>query len=282
MRCCPKLSKSTKDIFGTPEPKNISLNHSATVTIQQIPQIAPPHIPKAQMPHPEMPNPEILHPHMPNPQIPDPQMIHPNMPDLQIPDPQMPQTPPKVLHSKKAKEITVVVQMNPLPRTTPLLQSSSHSLTIPDQGFFLQNRKILKAKRRMPDANGQQEPSSQMKSPQISADQQKLFASFKFQTFHKETPVQKCRLLRRLYHYTDKKGYKAILKTRMVKMSTGRDAICGPGVYLTSLPPNGFVTKLEIAENNYANIFARKIKKVLNFFFSLSLQPIFSTLQCTG
>ena len=210
------------------------------------------------------PKSKITAPGVPDPQMSDPLKPNPQKPPISKSKSQL--SALKALRSQKAKETTVVVQMDPLPRTKPPLQSSRHPTTMSYQGCpsFLQTRKILTAKRRMPDANGQQAPSSQMNSPQFSADQQKLFASFKFQTFHKETPVivPKCRLLRRLYHYTDKKGYKAILKTRMVKMSTGRDAICGPGVYLTSLPPNGFFTKLEIAENNYANIFARKIKKV--------------------
>ena len=285
MRCFSKIIKNTKDIFGTPEPKNISSSHSSAITILQNPQmphpqIGRPHIPKAHVPHParnpEIPHPQMLHmadPKMPYLQMPDLDMPIRGMPYLQMlrmADPQMPdpQMPPKVLHSPKAKQITVVVEMNPLPqttprttwtppgtppgtpwtpRTTPLLQSSSHPPTTPDTndrswkkvGTFAQEtskkypgRKILVARRRKT-----------------------------------ETPVQKCRLFRRLYHYTDETGYKAILKTRMVKMSTGRDAICGPGVYLTSLPPNGSFTKLQIAQNNYDKIYAQKICKVVKFFF---------------
>merc|ERR1719260_662826 len=45
----------------------------------------------------------------------------------------------------------------------------------------------------------------------------------------------------KVYHYTDKAGYDAIRKTKKVlksEMIKG-DAVCGDGVYLTSLSPKG-------------------------------------------
>ena len=45
------------------------------------------------------------------------------------------------------------------------------------------------------------------------------------------------------------------------------DAACGPGVYLTSLPPNGPFSKLQIAKNNYGAIYEQKMEKVFNFVF---------------
>ena len=48
-------------------------------------------------------------------------------------------------------------------------------------------------------------------------------------------------------------------------MSTNglNDAACGPGVYLTSMPPNGSFSKLQIAQNNYGEIYEQKMEKVL-------------------
>jgi len=58
-----------------------------------------------------------------------------------------------------------------------------------------------------------------------------------------------------LYHYTDKKGYDAIKKSKKILKSsdTTNDAVYGAGVYLTSLSPNKR-SKIEIAENNYDGI----------------------------
>ena len=56
----------------------------------------------------------------------------------------------------------------------------------------------------------------------------------------------------KFYHYTNKEGYKAIKKSKMIKKSKlkGADAVFGEGVYLTSLSPKNR-TKGGIAENNY-------------------------------
>ena len=58
----------------------------------------------------------------------------------------------------------------------------------------------------------------------------------------------------RFYHYTDEKGYKAILKSRKIKKSKMKvgDAVYGTGVYLTRLSPQDR-TKGGIARNNYGH-----------------------------
>ena len=133
--------------------------------------------------------------------------------------------------------------MSPLPLTTPVLQSSSN-----------------------PPTNGQP-PPSQMNSSWVSETtmsiQQKSQA-----TLHPETPSQRRHIFCKLYHFTDKTSYEAVLESGKIKMSNGLNAACGPGVYLTSMPPNGTFSKLQIAINNYANIFEQKMEKVFNSCFS--------------
>ena len=133
--------------------------------------------------------------------------------------------------------------MNPLPpKTTPVLQSSSN-----------------------PPTNGQPTPSqiNSWVSETTICIQQKSQT-----TLHPETPSQRRHLSCKLYHFTDKTSYEAILESGKIKMSTcGLNTACGPGVYLTSMPPNGSFSKLQIAKNNYHAIYEQKMEKVFNLFF---------------
>ena len=49
------------------------------------------------------------------------------------------------------------------------------------------------------------------------------------------------------------------------------DTACGPGVYLTSMPPNGSCSKLQIAKNNYVDISEQNMEKVFNLFFLMHM-----------
>ena len=56
-------------------------------------------------------------------------------------------------------------------------------------------------------------------------------------------------------------------------MSTSvlNDTACGPGVYLTSMPPNGSFSKHQIAKNNYHAIYEQNMEKVFNLFFLMHM-----------
>ena len=115
----------------------------------------------------------------------------------------------------------------------------------------------------MKDKNAQPAAPAQMNSPNMRI-QQKLQS-----TLHPETSSH-CKL----YHFTDKEGYEAILESGKIKISISglNDAAGGPGVYLTSIPPNGSFSKLQIAKNNYGGIYEQKMEKVFH-----SLEYVYCT-----
>ena len=62
------------------------------------------------------------------------------------------------------------------------------------------------------------------------------------------------------------------MKSQMIQMSIdGRqDATFGEGVYLTSLPPNGSYTQVQIAKNNYDGTYQYNMQNT-KFYFGFAI-----------
>ena len=66
-----------------------------------------------------------------------------------------------------------------------------------------------------------------------------------------------------VYHYTSKEGAEAIEDTKLIRGSTGVNALFGDGVYVTDLPPDDKATKIDILLNNYDDGGDKKAVKAL-------------------